>query len=49
MQNFVKEAFGNQTVQPAPFSLASLFEVESTPTDPILFIISPGSDPSAEL
>jgi hypothetical protein len=49
MQNFVKEAFGGQTIQPAPFTLSHLFEMESTPSEPILFIISPGSDPSAEL
>mmetsp|Transcript_43860 Transcript_43860/g.42387 ORF Transcript_43860/g.42387 Transcript_43860/m.42387 type:complete len:198 (+) Transcript_43860:538-1131(+) len=49
MQNFVKEAFGNQSIQPAPFSLGNLYQQETSPTDPILFIISPGSDPSAEL
>jgi dynein heavy chain 2, cytosolic len=49
MYNFVKEAFGGQTIQPAPFALSHLFEMETTPSDPILFIISPGSDPSAEL
>lgn len=49
MQLFIKEAFGNQSIQPAPFSLSHIVEFESTPTEPILFIISPGSDPSAEL
>jgi dynein heavy chain 2 len=49
MNNFVKEAFGGQTIQASPFALAHLFEMESTPSEPILFIISPGSDPSAEL
>jgi dynein heavy chain 2 len=49
MHNFVKEAFGNQTIQAATFSLANLYQTESSPTDPILFIISAGSDPSAEL
>jgi dynein heavy chain 2 len=49
MQFFVKEAFGGQTIQPSPFSLSHLFEMESSPAEPILFIISPGSDPSAEL
>lgn len=49
MNNFVKEAFGGQTVQVNTFALKSLYELESTPNEPILFIISPGSDPSAEL
>lgn len=49
MNKFVKEAFNNETVQPTPFSLQRLVEHESTATDPILFIISPGSDPSQEL
>jgi dynein heavy chain 2, cytosolic len=49
MQFFVQEAFGGQQVQPAPFALRSLYEQESTPSEPILFIITPGSDPSSEL
>jgi len=49
MQQFVFEAFGGQQVQPAPFALRSIYEMESTPQEPILFIISPGSDPSTEL
>lgn len=49
MQLFVKEAFGNQTVQPASFVLKTLFEQETSCKDPVMFIISPGSDPSAEL
>ena len=49
MQYFVFEAFGGQQVQPAPFTLRSIYETESSPAEPILFIISPGSDPSSEL
>mmetsp|Transcript_972 Transcript_972/g.1573 ORF Transcript_972/g.1573 Transcript_972/m.1573 type:complete len:261 (+) Transcript_972:739-1521(+) len=49
MNKFVKEAFNNQTVKPTEFSLPRLVEHESAATDPILFIISPGSDPSQEL
>lgn len=49
MQYFVQEAFGGQQVQPAPFGLRNIYENESTPMEPILFIISPGSDPSSEL
>lgn len=49
MTLFVKEAFGGQTMQPTPFSLPRIYDQESACTDPILFIISPGSDPSQEL
>lgn len=49
MQQFVYEAFGGQKIQPAPFALRSLYESESTCSEPILFIITPGSDPSSEL
>lgn len=49
MTQFVREAFGNEAVQPASFDMRSLYEKETTCQDPILFITSPGSDPSAEL
>jgi hypothetical protein len=49
MNQFVKESFGGQTIHPAPFTLAHLYEAESVSSEPVLFIISPGSDPSAEL
>jgi len=49
MTQFIKEAFGNQSVQPTPFSLPRIVEQESVANEPILFIISPGSDPSQEL
>jgi len=48
MTLFIKEAFGNQNIQPSPFELANLYNNETSSTDPVLFIISPGSDPSAE-
>lgn len=49
MNLFIKEAFGGETVQARQFVLKNLYEKETTCHDPILFIISPGSDPSAEL
>jgi len=49
MQFLILEAFGGQQVQPAPFALRSIYDDESSPSEPILFIISPGSDPSSEL
>ena len=36
-------------MQAAPFALRNLYENESNCKEPILFIISPGSDPSTEL
>lgn len=49
MQQFVDDSFGGQRVQPAPFALRNIYEQETSPMEPILFIISPGSDPSSEL
>ena len=49
MQLFVHEAFGGEIVNPAEFSLKNIYEKDSTPVEPVLFIISPGSDPSSEL
>lgn len=49
MQAFIREAFDNQNVQAVPFHLQNLYANESSNQEPVLFIISPGSDPSAEL
>ena len=49
MTLFVKEAFGNESVKPSTYTMKGLFETETSCRDPIMFIISPGSDPSAEL
>lgn len=49
MSNFVCEALKKKNISPAPLSLSALYENDSSPDEPILFIISPGSDPSAEL
>ena len=49
MNQFVKEAFGGQAIQATSFNLQRLYEQESSANEPILFIISPGSDPSQEL
>ena len=49
MNLFVKEAFNNQVIQPAQFNLKNLHVSESSCNEPVLFIISPGSDPSQEL
>lgn len=49
MQAFIVDAFGGQQVQASSFALRNIYENESSPLEPILFIISPGSDPSTEL
>lgn len=46
---FIVDAFGGQQVQPSSFALRNIYENESSPLEPVLFIISPGSDPSTEL
>lgn len=49
MDSFVCEALGKRTIAPAPLSLKSLYENDTDCFTPILFITSPGSDPSDEL
>ena len=49
MTNFVSEALKKKNISPAPLSLSALYENDSSPEEPILFIISAGSDPSTEL
>ncbi|CAK9806047.1 Dynein axonemal heavy chain 10 [Anthophora plagiata] len=46
--NYISEIMGKQYITPPHISLDLIFE-QSTPTMPIAFILSPGSDPSAEL
>jgi dynein heavy chain 2 len=49
MNNFVCEALSKNTIAPAPLSVESLYENDTDCFTPILFITSPGSDPSDEL
>ena len=49
MNTFVCEALGKKTIAPSPLSLKSLYENDTDCFTPILFITSPGSDPSDEL
>ncbi|KAG7199558.1 hypothetical protein KM043_014169 [Ampulex compressa] len=46
--NYISEIMGEQYVTPPHVSLEMIYE-QSTPTMPVIFILSPGSDPSAEL
>ena len=49
MHLFVSEALGESDIAPPPLSLLEIYKSESTNTEPILFIVSPGSDPTKEL
>ncbi|KYQ51703.1 Dynein heavy chain 10, axonemal [Trachymyrmex zeteki] len=46
--NYIIEIMGEQYITPPHVSFDMIFE-ESTPTMPVVFILSPGSDPTSEL
>ncbi|XP_044777260.1 dynein axonemal heavy chain 10 isoform X1 [Neomonachus schauinslandi] len=46
--NYVTETMGEKYVQPPMISFEAIFE-QSTPNSPIVFILSPGSDPASDL
>ncbi|GLC60993.1 hypothetical protein PLESTB_001703700 [Pleodorina starrii] len=48
VQAFVASSLGARFTEPPPFDLAGSYE-ESGPTVPLLFVLSPGSDPTAAL
>lgn len=48
VQNYVMETMGKQFVQPPPFDLQACFK-ESVCTTPLVFVLSPGSDPMAAI
>ena len=45
---YVTEALGKKFVEPQPFNIGPIYE-ESSPGVPLLFVLSPGSDPMASL
>ncbi|KAK3283536.1 hypothetical protein CYMTET_8768 [Cymbomonas tetramitiformis] len=49
MSTFICTLLGVKSVSPPPMSLARIHEVESSPSEPILFLTTPGADPSQEL
>lgn len=46
--NYITEIMGEEYITPPHISFELIFE-QSTPTMPIVFILSPGSDPTSEL
>ena len=48
MQDFVTEKLGKKYIEPPPFDLVKSFDDSSCCT-PIIFVLSPGSDPTVAL
>lgn len=48
VMNYVREKLGRKFVEPPPFDLAKSYE-DSTCTAPLIFILSPGADPTMSL
>ncbi|KXZ45909.1 DHC7 protein [Gonium pectorale] len=49
MSSFICGTLNIKSVSPPPFSLKALIDSESKPEEPVLFITTPGADPSQEL
>lgn len=47
VQNYVTEKIGKQFIEPPTFSIAKSFK-DSSGTTPLIFVLSPGSDPVAD-
>ncbi len=48
MSAFVEARLGRRFVEAPPFELAACY-ADSSPTSPLIFVLSPGSDPTAAL
>jgi len=47
-QIFIKDYLGKPFIEPPPFDLALIYK-DSLATTPLIFVLSPGSDPFASL
>lgn len=47
LQNYVTELMGSDYIKPPPFNIASSFK-DSSVTTPLIFVLSPGTDPVAD-
>lgn len=48
MQNFISKSLGQRFIEPQTTDLSEIFK-ESSPTTPLIFVLSTGTDPAAEL
>jgi len=48
LQDFISDSIGKTFIEPPPFDLAQTFEI-STPSSPLVFILSSGADPYQDL
>lgn len=48
MQDFLTEKLGEKFVEPQTTDLSAMFK-ESSPTTPLIFVLSTGTDPAADL
>lgn len=46
--NYITEIMGEEYIMPPVISLDNIYD-QSSPTTPVVFILSPGSDPTSEL
>jgi hypothetical protein len=49
MQLFLSEGMRNRNLNPPPLSMSQLYREETSCTEPILFTVSPGADPTKEI
>lgn len=47
-QDFLAEKLGQQFIEPVTSDLQAMYK-ESNPLTPLIFVLSPGTDPAAEL